>query len=807
MFIKRISLLFIAAFIMGSGLWAQNARDKGLTGWDYFKLKEYSKALVLLSKDHKHYPHSYKVIDGVGWCYFYLGDLNAAEVAFKNALKIKSDYNFSQMGLESIQKARMTPVLEAEAMLDRGEYAVAARAFYLLLTEKSERPEPLMARAHQGRGTALFYLGRYAEALKEFQKALNINKNDAQSNAGMGHVNYARQRYKQAEEFFTKALKVAPNDWNVRLNQAWCSFYRKNIPTAIKRFTEIIKKSEDCWEAYLGLGWCFDTKGEEEKTVDFFRSAMRISSDAANSELFDWIRKKDTRHQLLLYYGFALIEKGEFQAALDLFLTSNLNADRDLLMLGAALGHLNLGANIMAYKQAKALLDKRQNPEWSLKVQDVNNPVEIKVSASSVMGWAMLRLGCFKEAENLFKKTRDADAFTGLGYLYLKQGKYKESEMMFKTAGNQLPEYNPAVLGLQEVKAWQYADYQRAWVLMNADEIDWAVKILRDIPKEKVNRFPKDRLDLIDYSLGHAGRLKGDLQMAETMFKSALEKNPDLIDAKAGLGWVQLEKGELRQAIKNLEAVVEKNTDDPAPRRLLAKALIKSKREDMALEKLNAWVSDFDKDVEMAAMLGELELSLGHNVESCIAYHTVVSLDPDWIPKETFDSMLEKHKEFIPLLGILGWSLISVGKNEEALARFMQAHKKEPGEATHLKGIALAACLVGELDTAEDYAEKYLSALGETPHEKEECRSTCMKLGSVFYDAGQYQKALNFYQSVEKADGVNNGKKADVQTALGWTWLKLKKHSRAKNCFLDVILKDPRYENAIKGLETLIELL
>ncbi len=799
----RTFLSVVLVACLCSGAWSQSSRKMGLTGWDYFQQKRYAEALELLEKDHRMWPRVHEIVDGIGWCHYFLGHIDEAERWFKKALDLEKDYRFSKMGLEAVERARQEPLRSAQELLETGRYAEAEKAFSELIADKGNRGKDIQAEALSGRGYARYHLGRYNDAIKDFTRALRISKDDPASLIGLGYVQYARRRWNEAELALEKALEIQPDHLLAALTYAWCAYRRGRFDDAERRFEAVIEGHPSSWGAWLGLGWTRIKRRRESEARDAFKRALELSPQALTSELAAWIRADESRQSLWIPYGYSLIEAGSYSAALGVFRSLPPNvAGRDAA-LGEAVASLNLGDNLGALRVAKGLLDRGLDPVRSLLTPlSEGKSARVQVSASTVAGWASLRLGDLKEAKGYFDQAQALpgkwpDALTGLGWVALAEGAYPAAENYFRGALGLLPEYPGAVQGMAKVKAWRFQDYDRAWTALNGGDLDRAESILQALRVDSSGRFPPARSDLIDYSLGKIAELRGQAAQAEKLYGAALEKNPALVEARVGLGWARLTLARYQEAVEILEAVLPVRPTDPRIPRMISRALVEMGKSDEAVRRLEGWVKTFPGDAELNERLGALLERLGRRVESRIAYAAALSADPDRLSKKRLAALLAQQ-EYYPLYGVRAWALYSRGRYAEALKSFEKARELEPGETGHLKGAALALAALGRLKEAVKQADAYLAHLGKSPSDLAERRGLLVTLGWRAYGAGDYKRALDIFRGVRKKDGEDT---ADVANALGWTWLRMNKPLRAREWFLKALAQSPRLESALAGLE------
>ena len=405
---------------------AQGSKKNGLTGWDYLQQKRYPESLELLEKDNKLYPKSHEILDGIGWCHFFMDDLDLAESYFARALDINSAYRYSKMGQDAVKQARMGPLVAAESLLSNGRYSEAIKAFEKLIDRKGSVGKTITQRAWRGKGLANYYLGRQNQALKDLTSAIRMDKNDGAAHAGMAYIYLAQRKYSKAKITFDRALELDPSNFTARLSCAWCEYFRGKTKSALSRFKAAAEMIPTSWGALRGIGWCHHKNGDEKEAVGAFRSAIKLSASAVDAELLAWIRKKASRSPLLLDYGFALIESGQSATALLVFRSIPPSSNPDPAILGEALSSLHIGDNLGASSLARSMINRGSDPYRMLKtpVEDIskNNIAEVRINASVVLGWALLRLGDLKESAVAFQSAMDQqgfwpDAKAGLGYV------------------------------------------------------------------------------------------------------------------------------------------------------------------------------------------------------------------------------------------------------------------------------------------------------------------------------------------------------------------------------------------------------
>ncbi len=158
-------------------------------------------------------------------------------------------------------------------------------------------------------GLALIKLGRYEEALAEFEKAfvskeiIIAKRNNKQVFRGKGIAYYYMAEYKKAIEQFEQALKIKElSDLNhdILLYIGSAQMTVGAYDQAIETYTKLIKNDEKCAEDYGSRALCYRYLGEYDKSLKDYDKAISMEPRRYN-------------HYLGKYY--LLAERGDKAAA------------------------------------------------------------------------------------------------------------------------------------------------------------------------------------------------------------------------------------------------------------------------------------------------------------------------------------------------------------------------------------------------------------------------------------------------------------------------------------------------------------
>jgi TPR repeat protein len=189
-------------------------------------------------------------------------------------------------------------------------------------------------------------------------------------------------------------------------------------------------------------------------------------------------------------------------------------------------------------------------------------------------------------------------------------------------------------------------------------------------------------------SLGRAGIGDGDLAAATRSFRAALQLQPDLAEAREGLGLALYMMGDLDGAVDELRALLRLNPDAMMGRLTLARALMANRDWAAARPELEEILRRQPDHVEALYDLALVRYARGDLNGAIEAYRQVLARVPDY-PDARYN---------------LALGLKLAHRDAEAAPEFVAAARAGHARAQFFAGTAYARGLGVELDTAQAIA-------------------------------------------------------------------------------------------------------
>jgi type IV pilus assembly protein PilF len=136
------------------------------------------------------------------------------------------------------------------------------------------------AEIHYNLGVQAQQAGNIQEALSEFQRAIQLDPDNAESRNALGillHLSFKRPD--EAIEHYQKAIEVRPNFSEARTNLANVYLDQGQYDQAIKLYEQVLNDMlyPTPFIAQGNMGWAYYKKGDTEKALENIRAAVTLN--------------------------------------------------------------------------------------------------------------------------------------------------------------------------------------------------------------------------------------------------------------------------------------------------------------------------------------------------------------------------------------------------------------------------------------------------------------------------------------------------------------------------------------------------
>jgi serine/threonine protein kinase/tetratricopeptide (TPR) repeat protein len=133
-----------------------------------------------------------------------------------------------------------------------------------------------LASGHACQGLVLDGTGKYEEAQKEYEDAVQLDPSDESAVAGLAHVYEHLDRPDEAEKTFQRAIVLHPNSPEGYDLLGWFYFNRARYDQAADAFRHVIDLSPDGVSGYSNLGSVYVAQGRYEEALPVLERAQSI---------------------------------------------------------------------------------------------------------------------------------------------------------------------------------------------------------------------------------------------------------------------------------------------------------------------------------------------------------------------------------------------------------------------------------------------------------------------------------------------------------------------------------------------------
>lgn len=262
------------------------------------------------------------------------------------------------------------------------------------------------------KGLSYERLGRSIEALEFFDRALEINPDDAETLCNKGVALDSQDRYEEALECYKRALKINPGLTEAWTNRGILMDRMERYEEALRCYDRALRVNRRYIDAWMNKGATLGSLNRTPEALECFEEALRISPEYAEG----WLMK-----------GAALLEMGRNAEALTCFERSlSINPDMPESWNGKGTSLAGLGRLDKALRSFERSLELQPGNVESLRGKgmvliDLDRPAEALVCFDEILvqtpgdldalgsrGAALAALGRSNEALVCFNKVLDA---------------------------------------------------------------------------------------------------------------------------------------------------------------------------------------------------------------------------------------------------------------------------------------------------------------------------------------------------------------------------------------------------------------
>ncbi len=167
------------------------------------------------------------------------------------------------------------------------------------------------------RGETLLDLKRYEEALKAYNRAVELRPEYADAWKGQGNTLLALKQYEDARNAYDKAIQIQPDSWEAWIGRGNALDYLQQYREALNSFDAALKIKRDSLEAWNSRGNVQIKLQQYSEAIASFDKAVKLESDYSPA----WYSRGWALHNLRRYeeavksYDKAVESKPDFPQA------------------------------------------------------------------------------------------------------------------------------------------------------------------------------------------------------------------------------------------------------------------------------------------------------------------------------------------------------------------------------------------------------------------------------------------------------------------------------------------------------------
>jgi tetratricopeptide (TPR) repeat protein len=145
------------------------------------------------------------------------------------------------------------------------------------------KPDPALAVAYFNTGFAHYEAGRYAEAVVDFTRALEVNKDDEASLRYRAYSYYYLKDYDGTITDMSRLIAMNPGNEESYLTRSAAYDGKGEYNRAIADCNEALRLNPNYAAAYNNRGFAYNGKGEHDRAIADYNQALRLNSNYADA--------------------------------------------------------------------------------------------------------------------------------------------------------------------------------------------------------------------------------------------------------------------------------------------------------------------------------------------------------------------------------------------------------------------------------------------------------------------------------------------------------------------------------------------
>ena len=599
---------------------------------------------------------------------------------------------------------------------------------------------------------------------------------------------FKSNQYEVAEYYLKRSLIQSPdNPLSLRF-LPWAYFFQKRYDKALISFEKARTRFPHDPEPLIGMGWSYLAMKFYERAYDKFKQAQTLSKNSYEvfkglgfSHLF-LAREKSAQYFFKKIYTFAerddLEDLWEKWAASDpekgaevapskidtvsLF-TLNIEAPRYRSMLSVYPGYQP--GYYPALEDAWRLYRKKLYDRALVAFQSLPEPIAHTLDARNGLAWSLLQEGYLSEANQVFKNSMDV------------HGAFIGTRLGIREAGHRLMK--------KAATAKHYFDIHKNLIAekhltqLNMSHPEWS--------------YP--------YSLlGWIGLRRGQEDIAQTHFETALVKNPRDAAALQGMRHLsgvlvsklyqadlKLKRKDYKQASYLYFSYVDRHPQDAPVTFLLAKAYSGLGFSQIGKKQYTLALQNFQKIQDRKEFRAHWNKGLG------MAYYYLGQYDEAARHLIVADAMFPNQKDIIYKLD---WSILLSWDPETARDYFLEKAQRKPLRASVYMSIGWIEYLKGDPDLGVEY---FLKAISLDPDiaDSEDFYAVLNKerfgwqvynhIGWAYYHRNDFENSMKMFRIALKG----KPRSSEAMKGLGYNFYRLKQWQEASTLLQKSIKRNP----------------